>query len=72
MKEFSMLYKWKEHCMMITFLSLTCGDECDNTTHNKSMIQLEKTLLDMGSIIDLCQSILYMFPVKTDDKHIIK
>ena len=49
-------------------LSLKCGDEFDN----KSMIQLEKTLLDMGSITDLCQGILYMFPVKTDDKHILR
>ena len=53
-------------------LSLKCGDECDNATNNKSMIQLEKTLLDMGSITDLCQGILYMFPVKTDNKHIIR
>ena len=53
-------------------LSLKCGDECDSTTNNKSMIQLENTLLDMGSTIDLCQGILYMFLVTTDDKHILR
>ena len=52
-------------------LSLKCGDECDCTT-NKIMIQLENTLLDMGSTIDLCQGILYIFLVKTDDKHILR
>lgn len=39
---------------------------------NKSLIQLEATLLDMASIPDLCAGVLYLFPVKVADKVIIR
>ena len=42
------------------------------TPENKSMIQLENTLLDMASTTDLCQGILYIFPVKVINKYIVR
>ena len=53
-------------------LSLKSGDESNSTSDNKSMIQLENTLLDMASAHKLCQGILYMFPVKVDGKYILR
>ena len=38
-------------------------------SENKSMIQLESTLLDMASTADLCKEVLYIFPVKLGDKY---
>ena len=32
------------------------------------MIQLEATLLDMASTVDLCKGVLYIFPVKLGEK----
>ena len=41
------------------------------TFSNKNLIQFEATLLDMASIPELCQGVLYMFPVKVGDKYIL-
>ena len=39
---------------------------------NKSLIQLEATLLDMASTENVCKGVLYIFPVKVMDKYIVK
>ena len=52
---------------------LESAQESDSTTtENKSIIQLEATLLDMASTYDLCQGVLYIFPVKVMDKYIVR
>ena len=42
------------------------------TFSNKSLIQLEATLLDIASTPELCQGASNMFPVKVGDKFIIR
>lgn len=52
---------------------LDSTDKCmENNSENKSMIQLESTLLDMASTPDLCKGVLYIFPVKLGDKYIVR
>ena len=48
----------------------TSGDGCH--VSNKSLLQLETTLLDMCSINDLCQGVLYTFPVRLDGRYILR
>ena len=43
-----------------------------NKVSNKSLIQLESTLFHMASTPDLCEGVLYLFPVKVQDKFIIR
>ena len=43
-----------------------------STPGNKSLIQLEATLLDMASTRDLCQGVLYICPIKVMDKYIVR
>ena len=44
----------------------------ESPTENKSVIQLEATMLDMASTPDLCQGVLYIFPIKVLDKYIVR
>ena len=39
---------------------------------NKSLIQLEATLLEMAATPQLCQGVLYMFPINLDGKYIVR
>lgn len=39
---------------------------------NKSLIQLEMTLLEMAAVPQLCQGIIYMFPILVQDKYIVR
>ena len=50
----------------------TTDDQTLHTPPNKSLIQLEATLLDLAATPDLCQGVLYMFPVKLGSKYIIR
>ena len=43
-----------------------------NLHKNKSIIQLEATLLDMAATPQLCQGILYVFPISLYDKFIVR
>ena len=52
---------------------LESTEKCtEHNVENKSMIQLEVTLLDMASTADLCKGVLYIFPVKLMDKYIVR
>ena len=48
------------------------AEETNEISENKSIIQLETTILDMASTPDLCQGVLYLFPVKVYDKYIVR
>ena len=43
-----------------------------STSGNKSLIQLEATLLDMASTGDLCQGVLLICPIKVMDTYIVR
>ena len=43
-----------------------------DTYANKSLIQLEATLLELAASPQLCQGVVYMFPVPVQDKYIIR
>ena len=58
---------------------ISLGDRNDSTIQeelqnhwNKSLIQLEATLLGMAATPQLCQGLLYMFLIKLDDKYIVR
>ena len=56
-------------------ISLDDPPPTTNTTHrvsNKSLIQLESTLFHMASTPDLCEGVLYQFPIKVEDKFIVR
>ena len=56
---------------IITLADLTQESDL-SIPDNKSIIQLEASLLDMASTSELCQGVFYAFPVKLMDKYIIK
>ena len=56
---------------IITLADLTQESDL-SIPDNKSIIQLEATLLDMASTSELCQGVFYAFPVKVMDKYIIR
>ena len=43
-----------------------------NRVSNKSLIQLESTLFHMASTPDLCEGVLYLFPIQIQNKFIIR
>ena len=43
-----------------------------NRVSNKSLIQLESTLFHMASTPDLCEDVLYLFPIQIQNKFIIR
>ena len=43
-----------------------------NRVSNKSLIQLESTLFHMASTLDLCEGVLYLFPIQIQNKFIIR
>ena len=54
---------------------ISLGDTSNDSTiiySNKSLIQLESTLLNMASTPGLCQGVLYIFPVKLDNVTIVR
>ena len=54
---------------------ISLGDTSNDSTitySNKSLIQLESTLLNMASTPSLCQGVLYIFPVKLNDVTIVR
>ena len=42
--------------------------ELSQSYSNKSIIQLELTVLDMGAVPELCQGSMYFFPVEIKGK----
>ena len=57
---------------IIVTLSESANESKMSTPGNKSLIQLEATLLDMASTADLCQGVLYICPIKVMDKYIVR
>ena len=50
----------------------TSSTQAETPTYaNKSLLQLESTLLELSSHPQLCQGIMYMFPVSVQGKHIV-
>ena len=56
----------------IISLGTDSKDAGENDYSNKSMIQLESTLLKMASNSNLCNGVLYIFPVQLADYTIIR
>ena len=48
------------------------NDAQENNYSNKSVIQLESTLLKMASNTNLCNGMLYIFPVQLADYTIVR
>ena len=56
-------------------ITLEDTDEFNSSSEklsNKSLIQIEATLLDMASTPELCQGLLYLFPVCVHNKYIVR
>ena len=44
----------------------------ENILSNKSLIQLESTLLHMAAAPELCEGVLYIFPIKIQDNYVVR
>ena len=39
---------------------------------NKSLMQLQATLLEMAAAAELCQGVFYIYPINVDGKNIVR
>ena len=61
----------QDHCNVCLFSKYDLHD-AENNYSNKSAIQLESTLLKMASNTNLCNGVLYIFPIQLVDYTIVR